>query len=463
MSYVYSPSVFREYDIRGFVDKDLSDEFSARLGCALARFYTLHGASEGEVVIGYDARASSKTYADALAKALSSEGFKVTNIGLVPTPVIYHYSIVKNCLAAVVVTGSHNPKDMNGFKLVFRGDALYGEQIQYVRKIFETVKPTSQSDCSIFYESWLEKYAEDLANKLSLKIGSKWPKFAADFGNGVAGLSFKLVASLLGVDSNVVTLFEEPDPNFPNHHPDPTVETNLTALKQAVIENSLDFGVAFDGDGDRIGLVDKFGRVVPGDMILLILAKSLVDNKKGLKVVADVKCSDILFQLLTQWNAQPLMWKTGHSLIKAKMKETGAELGGEMSGHIFIKDRFYGFDDAVYACFRLLEFFVNTGFDLSAFIDSLPKTFSTPEIRLDVAENLKFQIVERVKDHFLKRYDVVTIDGARIRFEKGWGLIRASNTQPVLVLRFEAKTEELLNKYKNEVLEAVEFIKNSLG
>ena len=221
--------------------------------------------------------------------------------------------------------------------------------------------------------------------------------------------------------------------------------------------------MAFDGDGDRIGLVDKFGRVVPGDMILLILAKSLVDNKKGLKVVADVKCSDILFQLLTQWNAQPLMWKTGHSLIKAKMKETGAELGGEMSGHIFIKDRFYGFDDAVYACFRLLEFFVNTGFDLSAFIDSLPKTFSTPEIRLDVAENLKFQIVERVKDHFLKRYDVVTIDGARIRFEKGWGLIRASNTQPVLVLRFEAKTEELLNKYKNEVLEAVEVIKNSLG
>lgn len=447
---VYNPAVFREYDIRGYVDKDLDSDFACRLGQALGSYAAQKGVQPKVAVVGWDCRESSPVYAKSVAEGLSSVGFDVVMIGMVPTPVVYHACFNLQVSVGVAVTGSHNPKDMNGFKLVVDRIALSGSEIQHLRKIFEAQEWSVATATAKISENfgYVSDYVEDLVQNLKPYLGSKSVKFAVDHGNGVSSVTCIPIMERLNLRPQ--HLFAEPDPNFPNHHPDPTVEKNLQQLKSFVTENSLDFGIAFDGDADRIGLVRKNGETVPGDLILLILATDLLRRAGSATVIADVKCSNVLFQEIQRRGGTPVMWKTGHSLIKAKMKELKAPLAGEMSGHIFVGERYYGFDDAVYVALRLIEIFTREDFDLEVFMRSLPKTYNTPEIRIDVDEGIKFKLVDALKDSF-RDYDVNTTDGVRVNFEDGWALVRASNTQPAVIMRFESFSEQGLNRIREMV------------
>ncbi|MCS6961495.1 MAG: phosphomannomutase/phosphoglucomutase [Deltaproteobacteria bacterium] len=446
----YNPQVFREYDIRGYVDKDLSEEFARNLGYALGYYAHIQN-SNRHAIIGWDCRESSTRYAAKLAEALAESGFNVDLIGMVPTPVVYHGCHKLQCGLGVAVTGSHNPKDMNGFKIVVRNRAISGKEIQEVRQIFEKVLNEGnllKGDIgSVKSREYLSVYVDDLVENIKPHLKHTDFRFALDYGNGVAAIT--AIPILQKLDLKADHLFNDPDPEFPNHHPDPTVEKNLEALKLFVREKNLDFGFAFDGDGDRIGLVDNKGRSISGDLILLILATDILKKHPKSPIVGDVKCSDILFTEVQRLGGVPVMWKTGHSLIKAKMKEIGAPLAGEMSGHIFIADRYYGFDDAVYVALRLLEIFAGE-FDLEAFEQSIPKIFNTSEIRITVPEQIKFLLIDKLKDAF-KDYEINTIDGVRVKFNDGWALIRASNTQPALIMRFEANSRQRLEEIKSFV------------
>ncbi|MDH3492417.1 MAG: phosphomannomutase/phosphoglucomutase [Acidobacteriota bacterium] len=433
-------NIFREYDIRGIVGEDLTDQTVAELALAIGGFFAQNNAEK--VVIGYDARESSPGFADLLTRGFNDAGIDVVSIGQVPTPVLYYSVYTLKVDGGVMITGSHNPPNYNGFKICLGKQTLFGSQIQEIRAIGEGASVgTREGERGGFREiNVIDAYCADVLSRVS--FGPRQLKAVVDSGNGMGGVTGIPVFKALGVE--LVELYSEPDSNFPNHHPDPTVTENLNDTITAVMGSGADIGIAFDGDGDRIGVVDETGRIIWGDELMVLLSRAVLAENPGATIIAEVKCSQNLYDDIAKHGGKPLMWKAGHSLIKAKMKETGSVLAGEMSGHIFFADRFYGFDDACYAGARVLEILSKSGKPLSELLSDLPETYSTPELRIDCPEEKKFEIVQQISDEFSKTNEVITIDGARIKFENGWGLVRASNTQAILVLRFEALSEEAL-------------------
>ena len=449
-------NIFREYDIRGIVGEQLTDEAVAILGKAMGTFFRDHGARS--IAVGYDTRESSPRFAGILSYSLNETDCDVVDIGMVPTPVLYHTVYTRPVDGGVMITGSHNPPDHNGFKICLGTSTLFGPQIQEIRAIALNGAFASGSG-SIRSLDVAHDYCADIVSKIDM--GGRKLKAVIDAGNGMGGVTSVPIYKSLGIE--LVELFTDPDPNFPNHHPDPTVIENLQDTVNAVLTNQADLGFAFDGDGDRIGVVDEKGRIMWGDELTVLLSRSILAERPGATIIAEVKCSQTLFDDIAKHGGKPLMSKAGHSIIKAKMKETGAVLAGEMSGHIFFADRFYGFDDAAYAGARVLEILSKTDQPLSELLSDLPHTFTTPEIRIDCPDAIKFQLVEGIADEFLKTNEVITIDGARIIFEHGWGLVRASNTQAILVLRFEADSEEDLLAIRQTIESRVYSLINQLS
>jgi len=450
--YNMNPNIFREYDIRGIVGDHLTDETVATLGKAIGTFFRQNNAKR--IAIGYDARVSSPGFCQLLTDGFAASGLDVVLVGMVPTPVLYHTVYTRDVDGGVMITGSHNPPDHNGFKICLGKGTLFGSQIQEIREIAFSGS-FADGEGSVETIAVLDEYCRDIVS--GIKLGPRKIKAVIDAGNGMGGVTGVPVYRELGIE--MVELFTEPDSRFPNHHPDPTVTENLEDTIRAVRETGADIGIAFDGDGDRIGVVDENGRIIWGDELMVLLSRSVLAENSGATIIAEVKCSQTLYDDIAKNGGNGIMWKAGHSLIKAKMKETHAALAGEMSGHIFFADRFYGFDDATYAGARVLEILSNTDKPLSELTADLPKTFSTPELRTDCPDETKFDVVAKIADHFANTNQVITIDGARILFENGWGLVRASNTQAILVLRFEADSDEHLAEIRSIVeTKVAEFI-----
>jgi phosphomannomutase / phosphoglucomutase len=449
-------NIFREYDIRGIVGTDLTDETVATLASAIGTFFRANGALR--IAVGYDARESSPRYADLLTAGLNRSGCDVLSIGMATTPLLYHTVFTQVVGGGVMITGSHNPADHNGFKICLGKEALFGGQIREIGEIAETgafARGTGLPETL----NVLDGYVADVVERISM--GPRKLKAVIDAGNGMGGVTAVPIFRQLGVE--FVEMYTEPDSTFPNHHADPTVAENLTDLIEAVRSTAADVGIAFDGDADRIGVVDENGRIIWGDELMVLFARDVLAIHPGSPVIAEVKCSQTLFDEIERIGGVPIMWKAGHSLIKAEMKRSGALLAGEMSGHFFFADRYYGFDDAAYAGARLLEILSKTEKPLSELLADLPQTFSTPELRIPCPDEIKFQVVERIAEHFAELHDVITIDGARINFDDGWGLVRPSNTQAILVLRFEAATPEALDDIRATVESKVkEFIAERL-
>ena len=444
-------NIFREYDIRGIVGEQLTDDAVAIIARSIGTFFNKNGAKR--IAVGFDARESSPRFCEILVKGLNETGCDAVTIGMVPTPVLYHTVYTQPVDGGVMITGSHNPPDQNGFKICLGKSTLFGSQIQEIRGIASAgdfAKGLGSSESL----DVLDGYCRDVVSKIEL--GPRKLKVVVDAGNGMGGVTAVPVYEALGID--LIKLFIEPDPNFPNHHPDPTVTENLRDTINAVIANKADLGIAFDGDADRIGVVDEKGRIIWGDELMVLLSRSILVEKPGATIIAEVKCSQNLFDDIEKHGGKPIMWKAGHSIIKAKMKETNAALAGEMSGHIFFADRYYGYDDATYAGARVLEILSKTEKPLSELLSDLPPSFSTPELRIACSDDTKFDVVKKIAEAFSKTNKVIAIDGARIVFDHGWGLVRASNTQAILVLRFEADSEEHLR----EIRETVESKVNSL-
>lgn len=446
-----NPNIFRQYDIRGVADRDLSDEFAFALGRAFGTFQRRLGHTK--LALGRDCRLSSPRLHENLLRGLLETGVSVTDVGIVPSPLLYFAVHHLDLQGGLQITGSHNPAPDNGFKMMKGHGSLYGEDIVELKRImaeddYELVGPGSVENVDI-----LPSYVGFLQGNIDLAHTAM--KFAIDAGNGAAGPT--ALAALLGLGLKPEALLCEMDGNFPVHHPDPTDPKTLELLRKTVAEKNLDFGVAYDGDGDRIGIIDAEGNVLWGDMLVTLLARDLLSRRPGAAVLGEVKCSQTMYDDIAAKGGRPILWKTGHSLIKTKMKEEGALLAGEMSGHIFFADRYYGFDDAVYTTARVCEILSRTQKSLGELIADVPKTFTTPELRVPCSDETKFAIVEKVKAHFQRTHEVVDIDGARILFgDSAWGLVRASNTQPVLVLRFEARTEVQLQEIRKQVEEVVE-------
>lgn len=440
------PNIFREYDIRGIVDTDLTEEAAVQIGLAYATVARRHGAKV--VTLGKDCREHSVRLGAALAKGLTQGGLDVIDCGMVTTPMQYFSIPHLKADGGIQITGSHNPPEYNGMKISLGTASMHGEQIQELRQIIERqdfskaerVGTVSQAEIFGAYRAYM---------KANIKLGNKKLKVVADAGNGTAGPFIVPILQDLGVE--VIPLFCEVDATFPNHHPDPTVEKNLIDLKKAVAQHHADVGLAFDGDADRLGAVDEQGTVLWGDQMMILFSRSVLADVPGATIVGEVKCSKTLYDDIQKHGGKAIMWKTGHSLIKGKMKETGAQLAGEMSGHIFFKHRYFGFDDGIYAGLRLLELLSQTDRPMSQLLSDVPKTYNTPEIRVDCPENVKFKLVKAMIDHFKKKHEVIDVDGARVLFPDGWGLIRASNTQPLLVLRFEAESEVRLHEIQGYI------------
>jgi phosphomannomutase/phosphoglucomutase len=437
------PTIFREYDIRGIADQELLSADIVDLGRALG---TLLRQKRGpNVSLARDCRLSSPRLHDALLQGLIHAGCNVTDLGVVPTPLLYFSAVHLKADGGIMITGSHNPAEFNGFKTVCGPGTIYGEEIQQVRRIIETQAFSTGRGSHRDYDI-ADEYLDQVAGQF------RWDRriqVVVDAGNGTGGPVMHRLLERLNCDAG--ELFFEMDGRFPNHHPDPTVPDNLAQLRAGVLARKADLGIAFDGDADRIGAIDETGEVIYGDMLMLIYGREILTRKPGAKFIGEVKCSQVMYDELARLGGRPIMYKTGHSLIKAKMKEEHAELAGEMSGHMFFADRYLGFDDALYAACRLMEIVALSGKPLSAQLQGVPKTVATPEIRIDCPDETKFGVVERVAAHFKQTHDVIDVDGARVLFSGGWGLLRASNTQPVLVMRFEATSQELLDTYRNEM------------
>jgi phosphomannomutase/phosphoglucomutase len=438
-----NPEIFREYDIRGIVGKDLQDQDVVSLGKAFGT--CIRGKDASKVVVGRDCRLSSKHYRDLLVEGLLATGCDVLDIGVCPTPVFYFAIRHFNRQGGVMITASHNPPEYNGFKMCSGFDTLFGQQIQTLLQMIEQGEFSEgrgreeSGDANGPYREYLEK---NITLHGTMRVG-------IDAGNGTAGAIAVPVLRKLGCE--VFDLYCDMDGRFPNHEPDPTVKENMADLMRLVCDKGLDLGIGFDGDGDRLGVIDEKGDLIWGDQLMVIFAREILSRKPGATIISEVKCSKTLYDDIEKHGGRPLMWKTGHSLIKQKMKEVQAELAGEMSGHMFFADRYFGYDDAVYASCRLLEILSATGKTITELLSDLPKTYSTPEIRVPCPDAKKFQIVKEVTEYFRKGHEIIDIDGVRILFEDGWGLIRASNTQPVLVLRFEAVTQARLSEIRSVV------------
>lgn len=440
----FDPSILREYDIRGIVGQTLTASDALALGRTMG---TIAAAGSGRIaVVGRDGRMSSQMLEEELCRGLASCGLYVLRIGLVPTPCLYFTAKTLNASLGIMVTGSHNPPEYNGFKIVLNGMPFYGEEIRRLRDLAsrgvwaQAVGGAVETDALGAYAARLSM---DFKAKKGLKVG--W-----DPGNGAAGPITLRMAHRLPGEHQLIN--EVVDGTFPAHHPDPTVEANLAQLRDLVLSEELDVGIAFDGDGDRIGIIDDKGRVIWGDQLLALLARDVLKRHPGAAVLADVKASQILFDEIERLGGKPVMCPTGHSIIKTKMLEHRSPLAGEMSGHIFFADRYYGFDDAIYAAVRFLDFVASSGKKASELLDELPKMVNTPEIRIEVSDDRKFDIVSAMKARLLEEgVDVDDTDGVRVRDRGGWWLLRASNTQPALVARCEAPDEESLIALKKRL------------
>ena len=441
--------IFRQYDIRGVVGEDLDPEVTEAVGRAFGSRVRLDtNSSPPTVTVGYDNRSTSPALAEGLISGIRSAGVDVLDVGTVPTPVLYWSEVTLGADAGVQITGSHNPPEWNGIKMTHGGSSLYGDAIQDLLRSIQASNFTSGSGG---YErlTVLDRYVDDISGRFNL---GRPMRVVVDCGKGTGSLLAVRLLEAIGVE--VTPLFCESDPTFPNHHPDPTVDENLIDLIRTVESGNHDLGVAFDGDADRIGAVDDRGRIIRGDILLLLFGLDLLKKRgPGQKVIFDVKCSQVLPELFEEAGGEPIMWQTGHSLIKKKMRDTGALLAGELSGHIMIADDYLGFDDALYNACRLIEIISRSGHTLSEMVSDFPKYRSTPEIRIDVTEDQKWAVVSEAKAYFKEKYDVIGVDGVRILFGDGWALLRASNTQPAIVARFEARSEDRLIEIRTEISE----------
>ncbi len=441
--------IFREYDIRGIVGKDLTNEFVESLGQGIGSYFRRQG--KKEVALGRDVRLSSPEFASAISRGLISTGCDVIDLGVVPTPLLYYAVFAKKKEAAVMITGSHNPPEYNGFKMMLGEETLYGETIQEIYRILKDKEIVEDRPGRRAVENVIPDYESYVLG--NIKLGGKI-KVVLDAGNGTAGFIAGPIFKKLG--SEVVELYCDPDGTFPNHHPDPTLPEAMEDLIKKVRETGADLGVGYDGDGDRIGVVDDRGNLLWGDQLMIIFCRDILPSHPGAAVISEVKASKLLYEEIKKLGGRAIMWKTGHSLIKKKIKEENALLAGEMSGHIFFADRYFGYDDAIYSSARLAEIISRSGKRLSDMLSDLPKTYYTPEIRIYASDEVKFKIVDLVKAELSEKYPLLDIDGIRVSYPRGWALVRASNTQAALVLRYEADTPEDLEAIKKEVGNAVE-------
>lgn len=455
-----SSHIYREYDIRGVADRDLTDPVVEGIGRGLAEM--LGTGAPPKVVVGMDCRESGPRIFTALTRGLMAGGAQVIDVGVGPTPLVYFGVHELGADGGVMITGSHNPGDENGLKIMQGKLSFYGEAIQQLSRLVTSGNyktPATPGTISSLQIS--ERYLERLT--AGIRIGDTSTRFVLDAGNGAAGPLG--VAALRKLGLSPVELFTDMDGTFPNHHPDPTLPETLESLKQAMAKHDAVVGLAFDGDGDRLGVVDKSGEIIWGDRLLALFARYALKQNPGAKVIGDVKCSTVLFDDIQRHGGEGVMWKTGHSLIKAKMKESHALLAGEMSGHFFFADRYLGFDDGIYAALRVMEIVSQERKTVGELLADLPKPHVTPELRVDCPDDSKFEVVRRVREHFAKvGARVLDIDGVRVAYDDGsWGLVRASNTSPKLVLRFEAPTLTRRDALHAETLRLVETIRDSIS
>ena len=455
MSHQFNPTVLREYDIRGIIGETLGPDDARAIGRVFASM--LREAGGSRVAVGYDGRVSSPVLEHALVEGLTASGCDVVRVGMGPTPMLYYAEASdEQADGGIQITGSHNPANYNGFKMVFQGRPFFGADITRLGERAakgEWADGAGSVETRDIMEAYITRLLEGLAGVnhaalADLKVG--W-----DAGNGAAGPALELLAARLPGEHHL--LYTEVDGNFPNHHPDPTVEANLTDLKSLVAEKNLDFGVAFDGDGDRIGAIDGEGRVIWGDQLLMIYAEDLLARRPGATIIADVKASRALFDDVAKNGGTPLMWKTGHSLIKSKMKETGSPLAGEMSGHVFFADEYYGYDDALYAGVRLIAASARLGKSVTELRGAMPDMINTPEMRFQVDESRKFAAIDEIKERVAQSdADVDATDGVRVTTDDGWWLLRASNTQDVLVARAESESRDGLERLVAQIDEQLQ-------
>lgn len=434
--------IFREYDIRGIAEKDLTDEVVEDIGRASGTYWKRNGIEK--VSVGRDNRLSSERIWQALTEGILKSGVDIIDVGVVPTPLLYHSIIYFGCGGGVMITGSHNPPEFNGFKICQGYRSIHGSEIQELANLIEKEDYLSGKG-SMEKRDAISPYIDEVKKRLKL---NRSVGIVFDAGNGTTGMVAPHLFRELGC--RVTELYTELDGHFPNHLPDPTIPGNMVDLIKKVKDTGAEVGLACDGDGDRIGAVDEKGNIIWGDRLLALFSREIL--KKGpAKIIFEVKCSQALVEDIKAYGGEPIMWKTGHSLIKEKMKEENSPLAGEMSGHIFFADNYYGYDDAIFACGRLLELISNSDKRLSVLAADIPTYVNTPEIRIACSDEEKFKIVEKIRDYFKERYDVIDVDGVRVLFGDGWGLVRASNTQPVVVLRFEARTEERLKEIRSVI------------
>jgi len=444
--------IFREYDIRGVADTDLSDPTVTAIGIALASVLRERGATT--LALGQDVRLTSRRISRTLSDTLLAEGISILDVGTVPTPLLYYALFTLPVSAGAMITASHNPAPDNGIKLAIGKETIHGEAIREIRQrsreaFLRPPAPWTGERGTRSEHPVAPDYIRDIRARFGKipPFGDRPLRVVVDCGNATAGLVVRELYS--GMDVEMSVLYETPDGRFPNHHPDPTVPENLTSLRQAVLDTGADLGIAFDGDSDRIGVIDETGSLLFGDQLMVLFSEDVLERNPGAPIISEVKASKFLYDRITELGGQPIMWKAGHSLIKAKMKETKAPLAGEMSGHIFFADQYFGYDDALYAGARLMALMAKRGRSLSSLLSHLPRTFSTPEIRQECPDSLKFSVVENLKAILREKgISFNDIDGIRAEFSDGWGLVRSSNTQPALVLRFEAATRDRMDEIR---------------
>jgi phosphomannomutase/phosphoglucomutase len=438
-----NPHIFRKYDIRGVVDEDIAEQDVVLIGKGIGTY--LRAENHSRVIVARDCRSSSDRYRELLVNGLLATGCDVLDVGVCPTPVFYFSIRHFKRQGGVIITASHNPPEYNGFKVCSGYDTLFGKQINKLLQIIERgdfVRGAGKVETADAVEPYQDFLQQNIRFSRTMRVG-------IDAGNGTAGVV--AVPPLKALGCQVFDLYCDMDGAFPNHEADPTVVENMRDLVRLVRDKRLDVGIGFDGDGDRIGVIDHTGNIIWGDQLMMIYAREILSRKPGATFISEVKCSQTLYDDIERRGGRAIMWKTGHSLIKQKMKEVHAELAGEMSGHMFFADRYFGYDDAIYAACRLLEILGETGKTIPELLSDVPKTYTTPEIRVPCADDKKFEVVSEVTAYFRERQKIIDIDGVRILFEGGWGLVRASNTQPALVLRFEAFSPERLSEIRRQV------------
>jgi len=441
-------AIFREYDIRGLAESELADPVVERIAMAAAAVFVREG--KKEIAMGMDGRPSSPRIKELFSRTLARYGLQVTDLGLVPTPVVYFAAFRHNLGGAVIITASHNPSEYNGFKIMLGTAALYGDQIKEIYRLASAGPFPAEKKGGVIKKDIVPEYLAYIEKNISLK---RKIRVVVDGGNGTGGITAPDLYRRLGAE--VIPLFCDVDGRFPNHHPDPTVAKNLQDLIAKVLETGADLGIGLDGDADRLGVVDGRGRILWGDQLLVIYARDILKSHPGATIISEVKASEVLYSEIRKYGGVPIMWKAGHSLIKKKIFEVNALAAGEVSGHVFFNDKWFGFDDAVYAGARLLEILAAGDSSLAEIFDTIPQVFNTPEIRVDAGDDVKFRVVDAIRAHFQKILPVIDIDGARVKFPHGWALVRASNTQPSLVVRYEADSQEELQKIQNQVDEVI--------